>query len=414
MCPASSTRRVRSLLIAFVLLAAPSVSTAQITPLPIIGEREILGRLTVCFSMYCDNIVKALQGDTAVQSTGGGIEILTRILPDVWMGTQQLLNPDVAHLPEPMKPWTYHDIGGKIALDGPVLMASGGSSLHPNAIYVYTRSGYGWSHFQTIDLPKPDNYVRVTVVDITLRENTAVVLVRYHNSVLAYKQMHWYTRAAGQPFVYQGLITPARGNRVGLVKTSTLVMLDPQADAGRGAAYTFERVGSRWVQDQKLTGSGTAPGDGFGESFAFDDNFIVISAPDQPHPTDARLAGAVYTYARYRSPWTEREILFHGPVGPDFQDPMRFGEKISLSGSRLLVDLGLPITPASPVVLYERSNSRWQPRAGLGCLAIKSVIVGGDAAFVSRYDYSKPDSELVAYQLPPLGVPPPPANTFCE
>lgn len=413
MCVAASVRHVRSAIAMVALLAIPPLVPAQDTPLPVVGEAEITARMPVCYNMYCDNIVKALQGNTAVQSIGSGIEILTRISPGVWTATQQLMNPDVSEPPQFERPWTYHDLGGQLALDDRVLVASGGSALHPNALYVFTRAGNTWTHFQTIDLPKPDFYIRVTVVDIAFHENTAVVLVRYHNAVQAFKQVHWYTRAPGQPFVYQGMIAPARGNRLELQK-NTLVMLDPQADAGRGAAYTFERIGSQWVQDQKLTGSGTAPGDGFGESFAFDGNIIVISAPDQLNPADSRLNGAVYTFARYRSPWTEREVLYPEPVDPDFQDYMRFGENISLSGSRLLVDQGLPINATSPVVLYERSNSQWQPRAGLGCLDTRFLIVGGNAAFLSRTNFPRPGSGIVAYELPPLGVPPPPPTTFCD
>ncbi len=401
----------------FAFLMTPSVLLAQNSSLPIIPPGTIADRVGTCFGWYCGNAVEAMHGSVAIYDGGVGIlELLTRTGPDTWTRTQTLVNPDHALPPQPPPHPTVQDFGAPIAIDERVLLISGGSSLHPQAIYVFTRPGRTWTHAQTIDLPKPESYYRVTIVDVALDENTAIVLVRYHNSVRAFKQVHWYTRTTGHPFVYQGMITPALGNRVAIQK-STMLMVDPRADGDRGAAYVFQRTGTQWTQTQKLTGSGTAPLDGFGESASFYENRIVISAPNQPNPADERLPGAVYTYVRNSGMWVENDVLVHEPVTePEFYESVRFGQKVAVWGDRLLVDsgrsAGLP-TDMQPVVLYEHQGAQWQARAELGCLYIRQVLMAGDAAFLTFYDPIRPTPVDKPYLLPPLGTAPPPATSDC-
>lgn len=411
-------RRRRWPFLLFSLVAMPAYLLAQDASLPIVPPGSLTNRMPTCYSWYCGNAVEAMHGSAAIYDGGIGIlEVFTRIGPDAWTTTQTLVNPDHAQPPQPPPRATVQDFGAPLALDQRVLLISGGSNLHPNAIYVFTRPARIWQHAQTIDLPKPDGYYRVTVIDVALDENTAIVLVRYHNSVRAFKQTHWYTRTTGQPFVYQGMIAPALGNRLAL-QGNTLLMIDPHAAAGRGAAYAFQRNGSQWAQTQELTGSGTAPGDGFGSSVAFDGNVIAIAAPDQPNLMDSRLPGAVYTFVRNSGMWVEDAVLFHEPVTqPDFSKSVRFGQHVALSGDRMLVDSGRSASrPADmqPVVLYERHDELWQARAELGCLYIRQVVMAGDAAFLTFYDPIRPTPVAAPYLLPPLGMAPPPATSNCE
>jgi hypothetical protein len=411
-------RKRQWLLLVCALLLAPLQLPAQDNPLPIVPEGTITNRLPTCWGWYCGSVMVAMHGSAAVYDGGMGIlELFTRVAPDTWSATKALVNPDYPAPPELRLGAPVQDFGAPVALDQRVMLISGGSPSHPNALYVFTRPGRTWTHAQTIDLPKPDGYYRVTVVDIALHENTAIVLVRYHNSVRAFKEVHWYTRTTGQPFVYQGMITPALGNQLALQK-STALMIDPRADGDRGAAYVFQRTGSQWTQTQKLTGSGTAPFDGFGLSAAFDQNTIVISAPDQPNASDERLPGAVYTFVRNSGVWVEDSVLRHEPVSdPEFWKIVRFGQDVALSGDRLLVDTGRSAGSPSDmqaVVLYERSNLQWQARAELGCQNIIDVMIAGDAAFITHYDPIRPTPNVTAYLLPPLGTAPPPATSTCQ
>jgi hypothetical protein len=406
------------LLLLSLLIVAPSPVLAQDGSLPVIAPGTLTNRMPTCFSWYCGYAVQTMHGSAAIYDGGIGIlEVFTRIAPDAWTTTQVLVNPDYAQPPQPPPRATVQDFGSPIALDQRVLLISGGSNLHPNAIYVFTRPRQAWQHAQTIDLPKPDGYYRVTVVDIALHENTAIVMVRYHNSVRAFKEVHWYTRTTGQPFVHQGTIAPARGNRLAL-QGNTLLMIDPRADSDRGAGYLFQRTGWTWAQTQKLTGSGTAPGDGFGTSVAFDDDRIVISAPDQPNLADSRLPGAVYTFVRNSGTWLEDGVLWHEPVTqPEFYRSVRFGQSVALSGDRLLVDSGRAAnrpTDMPPVVLYERHDDEWQARAEFGCLNNLHVVMAGNAAFLTYHDPIRPSPVVNPYLLPPLGTSPPPATSTCE
>ncbi|HEY6640508.1 FG-GAP repeat protein [Povalibacter sp.] len=409
---------VPTLLCLMTSLLLPANLPAQQSTLPIVPPGTVTERLPACYGWYCGYAVVAMHGSNAIFDGGIGIlEVLSRTGPDTWTATQALVNPDEARPPQPPPRPTVQDFGSPIALDERVLLISGSSRLHPAAIYVFTRPRQVWAHAQTIDLPKPDSYYRVQIVDVVLDENTAIVFVRYHNSVRAFKQVHWYTRTTGRPFVYQGTIAPAVGNRLALSR-NTMLMVDPRADGDRGAAYVFQRVGAQWTQTQKLTGSGTAPGDGFGSAVAFDGNLIAISAPDQPNPADPQVPGAVYTFVRNSGTWVEDSVLAPEPVtDPDDWQSTRFGQHVALSGSRLLVDsgryAGRPEVP-QPVILYERHSNRWQPRAQLGCLGITEVALAGSAAILTYYDPIRPTPQVKPYLLPALGGTPPPADSTCE
>ncbi|MBB6096362.1 hypothetical protein HNQ60_005284 [Povalibacter uvarum] len=414
MCFQTIVRGCRSLCFLTLLLPAPLLAQQ----LPIIAPATITSRLPICYDVYCWNSIVAMQENVAIETSSSGVaQVWTRTAPNVWAGTQVLFNPDEDGPPDPPPSPTYHDFGAPAAIDGRVLLISGGSSINPSAVYVFTRPSRVWTHAQTIVLPTPADYIRVTIIDVAFHEGTALILARYSNAATAYKQVHVYTRKTGEQFVHQGQIAPVYGNRLALRK-STALMVDPDADGGRGAVYTFERTGTQWTQGQKLMGTGTAPGDGFGSSFAFDGNLIVVSAPDQPNPRDPRLPGAVYTFGRYHSPWVERGMLLHEPMPPEFDLPVRFGESVSLSGARLLIDVGMPIAypprDPPPAVLYERRNGQWYAAAGMGCLNVQDAMVAGNAAILTYRDFSKPGAWVRPYELPRLGTAPPSVPFECE
>jgi hypothetical protein len=389
-----------------------SVQALAQSPLPNVAPGTITERARICNNVYCSNSVLDLKNNVAIEASSSGvIGVLQRTGPGTWVGTQAIFRPDKDGPPRGPPNAEHHDFGAPVALEGRVLLVSGGSR-----VFVFTRPGETWNHFQTLELPQPAGLYRTAPLDIAMHEGTAVIVARHWSATSTMLQMHVYTRRTGERFVYRGLITPTHGRRLALQR-DTLITIDPAADQGRGAVYVYRRTDKRWwAVTQKLAGSHTHPGDDFGRSYAFDRDTIVVSAPKQANPVEPWLPGAVYTFTQSGGAFTQQDMLYHEPFveEPPWEPGVEFGDAVALSGERLLVDSGLSIGDPPLVTLYERRNQRWIATAKLGCLNIRDVLISGNRAMLTFGDFSKPGSSVAAYELPPLGATLPPVSSGCE
>ena len=62
------------------------------------------------------------------------------------------------------------------------------------------------------------------------------------------------------------------------ISGSTAVVGAYRKDSGAGAAYIFVRSGTTWAQQEELTASDRAAGDGFGASVAISGSKAVVGA----------------------------------------------------------------------------------------------------------------------------------------
>jgi len=134
-------------------------------------------------------------------------------------------------------------------------------------------------------------------------------------------------------------------------------LADVEGRVDQGAAYIFVRSGSNWIQQQKLVASDGAVGDLFGYGVAIDGNTAVIGAhradgngPDQ---------GAVYTFERNGSTWVEQSKL----TASDGDANDRFGADLSLDADTLLVGAPLADIDGKPyqgaAYTFTRSQGQW-------------------------------------------------------
>ena len=85
------------------------------------------------------------------------------------------------------------------------------------------------------------------------------------------------------------------------ISDSTAVVGAPFKNSHAGAVYVFERSGSSWSQQAKLTDPHAAADDFFGDSVAISGSTAVVGAPGQNSST-----GAVYVFQRTGTKWTQR------------------------------------------------------------------------------------------------------------
>lgn len=229
------------------------------------------------------------------------------------------------------------------------------SAAEAGAIYIFTRSGGGWSQGAYI---KPSN----TGADDQFGFSLAL-------------SSNGNTLAVGAP-LEDSAATGINGNQA-----------DGSA-AEAGAVYVFTRGGSRWVQQAYVKASNTGAGDRFGSSVALssDGNTLAAGARNEAsaatgvngNETDntAAGAGAAYVFTRSGSTWTQQAYVKPSNIGASDG----FAASLALSSDGNTLVAGAPLEDsaaigingnqadnsaeeAGAVYVFTRGGSRWSQQA---------------------------------------------------
>jgi len=129
-----------------------------------------------------------------------------------------------------------------------------------------------------------------------------------------------------------------------------------------GSVYVFERRGTVWIEQAKLTASDSTAHDYFGISVYINGNTLVVGATgDDDSGTNS---GSVYVFERRGAVWTEQAKL----TASDGAAYDNFGSSVSLDANTLLV--GAPLddansTDSGSVYVFERRGAVWTELAKL-------------------------------------------------
>ena len=128
---------------------------------------------------------------------------------------------------------------------------------------------------------------------------------------------------------------------------------DSEGGAGAGAAYVFERAGTSWVEDAKLTSSLAAANDTMGSAVALDGDSVAVGLPGAG-------AGEVLVFVREANGYTEQARLTALDAGPG---DLAFGAAVALRGDTLVVgaprDNNANGVDAGAIYVFERSGTTW-------------------------------------------------------
>lgn len=138
--------------------------------------------------------------------------------------------------------------------------------------------------------------------------------------------------------------------------------LDDDLGTNSGATYVFDRNGSRWSQQDKLLARDGAASDAFGSSVSISGNTSVIGAPSLLGASGP--PGAAYVFVRDGDDWTQHTKL----VAEDGESGDAFGTSVSISGDFIVV--GAPqsdgaASHSGSAHLFVRSNDDWIEREQL-------------------------------------------------
>ena len=144
---------------------------------------------------------------------------------------------------------------------------------------------------------------------------------------------HWMQQA--RTTASDGAFQDAYGFSVD-ISGETLVVGAVNDDFGenqnQGSVYVFVRVGTSWVQQQKLSASDGATGDLFGFTVAISGETLVAGAPgDTVSGNDA--PGSAYVFVRAGTNWSQQQKL----TASDGTAADRFGTSVAISGETLVI-----------------------------------------------------------------------------
>lgn len=170
--------------------------------------------------------------------------------------------------------------------------------------------------------------------------------------------------------------------------------LEDTAGTSAGAAYVFRNtmvVGNpNWGTGFKVVGSGVAANDRFGASVATDGSTVVVGAPLDDNAGGSN-AGAAFIFRRVGSDWVEQQKI--GAADRDAED--QFGHAVAVSGSTILV--GAPLddnaegNDSGAAYFFDYALTvptiATQPASGAACRGDKtfSVVAAGGGPYIYQW-----------------------------
>jgi|GEM_PF-4992489 len=122
-----------------------------------------------------------------------------------------------------------------------------------------------------------------------------------------------------------------------------------------GSAYVFHRVGNTWQQEAKLVAADADVNDQFGYSVSlYGDEALIGAFGDSEY---SEYAGAAYIFERSGTAWTQQTKLTASDAGEYFQ----FGTSVSLEADRAAI--GSPGENAGAAYLFEKVAGTWTEKS---------------------------------------------------
>jgi len=279
--------------------------------------------------------------------------------PIIWTDEQRITPVDGA---------TYDAFGIAVSISGDALLVGapenddGGSES--GSAYVFTRSAGSWMELQKLtasDAADGDYFGSSVSIsgdtalvgatrddDGGASSGSVYVFVRSGNTWTQQQKLTATDAAAGQGF----------GVSVSLSGETALIGANGDAEngAGSGAAYVFVRSSNTWTQQQKLTATDAEPSDDFGWAVSLSGDTALVGA-DGEDGIDLST-GAAYVFVRSGNTWAQQQKL----IASDPEKFDSFGEAVSVAGDTALIGApykdGVDLSTGAAYV-FVRSGDTW-------------------------------------------------------
>jgi hypothetical protein len=225
--------------------------------------------------------------------------------------------------------------GGAAAISGDTVAVS---SLAPQSVYVFVRSGGTWGEQQKLALGGDPGAV-------ALAGDTLLAGAPFSGFGL----VHTFTRAGGA-WSPEPTLSPPAGN-VGQFGASVAIEGDTAVigapAALTGAAFVYVRSGATWALQASLYGGSPATDGGCGNSVAISGDTVLVGCSTSKDPMDSQNPlGAAYAFKRSGATWELQQKL------PQMGQT-HFGSNVAISGDTAAIGTD------SGTHLLTRSGGAW-------------------------------------------------------
>ena len=267
---------------------------------------------------------------------------------------------------------------------------------YAGAVYVFARSGSTWT--QQAKLTAEGNAAASSFFGIraSISGDGSYVIVGQHLANSEAGAVYIFARS-GSTWTRQlrqvGSVSGARlGASVAMSESGTYAASGELLSGTGGQVFVFTRSGSTWTMSSAIVPSDIAAGDQFGNSVAIEDDYLVVGSRNDDDGGDA--SGSAYVFNRSGSTWTQQAKL----TASDAQASDQFGESVALSQDTNYIVVGAPdedggagdpAALAGAAYVFERNGSTWTQLQKLTAsdaqaddLFGERVAIGGDGSFV--------------------------------
>ncbi len=269
--------------------------------------------------------------------------------------------------------------GISVAMYGDTLVVGGrNDDSNAGAVWVFTRTDGVWTQqgSKLVGTGAVGNAFQGTSVDVY--EDTIVVGGSADNTS---RGATWvFTRTNGV-WTQQGsklVGTGAVGNAAQGISVSiygdTIVVGGSADNSAAGAAWVFTRTDGEWTQQgSKLVGTDAVGNAAQGTSVSIYEDTIVVGGA-----SDNSLAGAIWTFTRTDSVWTQQgsKLVGTGAVGTT----SRQGGSVSVDGDTLVVGGSTDNSNTGATWVFTRTNGVWTQQG--------SKLIGTDSIGTAFQGYS--------------------------
>lgn len=270
--------------------------------------------------------------------------------------------------------------GKAVAIDGDTVVVGAqeddnGFGVDAGAIYVFVRTGTVWSQQEKLVPSDAGGGIQVGNA-VSIDGDVLIAGCELDNDLGAGSGSAYIYNREGTTWLYQAKLTASDGvandNFGASVTISGLraavgAPLNDDSGEGSGSAYVFLKSGSSWNLEAKLTAGDAAEFEEFGRSVAMDGSWLAVGAQYNHNGTHYGYDGSVYTFTRTGPSlvWTETDE--RTPAGTGGFD--QFGHDVAVSGNRIvggwhMHDRSGATNVGSAAVFY-RSGVTWPEQAQL-------------------------------------------------
>ncbi len=177
-----------------------------------------------------------------------------------------------------------------------------GSNNNQGSAYIFVRNGTNWSEQQKLIDPLGQGQDHFGIAVGISGDTVIIGATRQHNGSNLYQgAAHIFVRSNAtwtqqqRLHAFLGAANDQFGNSVAISENTVIVGVR-LGDGRRGSAYIFSRLGTDWIEDQKLTASDGTGGDEFGASVAIDGSTSIVGAPIDSIGSNL-FQGSAYIYS---------------------------------------------------------------------------------------------------------------------